>query len=116
MSAGELILYTTEDGTVWLSQLEMAELFLSSKQNIGQHIKHVLAEGELTENSVVKQYFTTAMCSNRRPPLRWPVCFQREIQPPPRAAKAAYMVSHAETIPHHRLRDCRVRVNYGFRT
>lgn len=71
MSAGELILYTTEDGaarirlraedgTVWLSQLEMAELFLSSKQNIGQHIKHVLAEGELTENSVVKQYFTTA--------------------------------------------------------
>ncbi|SOY49981.1 Putative DNA-binding protein (fragment) [Cupriavidus taiwanensis] len=71
MSTGELILYTTEDGgarirlraeggTVWLSQLEMAELFASSKQNIGQHIKNVLADGELAEDSVVKQNFTTA--------------------------------------------------------
>nr|WP_231909608.1 virulence RhuM family protein [Cupriavidus nantongensis] len=64
-------MYTTEDGgtrirlraeggTVWLSQLEMAELFSSSKQNIGQHIKNVLADGELAEHSVVKQNFTTA--------------------------------------------------------
>ncbi|AMR76702.1 virulence RhuM family protein [Cupriavidus nantongensis] len=71
MRTGELILYTTEDGgtrirlraeggTVWLSQLEMAELFSSSKQNIGQHIKNVLADGELAEHSVVKQNFTTA--------------------------------------------------------
>jgi hypothetical protein len=66
-----LILYTTEDGrsriqlraqeqTVWLTQLELAELFATSKQNIGQHLKRILAEGELTEASVVKQHFTTA--------------------------------------------------------
>ena len=67
----DLILYTTEDGrsqiklrakdeTVWLTQLEMAELFASSKQNIGQHLKSVFEEGELVEASVVKQHFTTA--------------------------------------------------------
>jgi hypothetical protein len=67
----DIILYTTEDGrshiklrakdeTVWLTQLEMAELFASSKQNIGQHLKSVFEEGELVEASVVKQHFTTA--------------------------------------------------------
>lgn len=67
----DLILYTTEDGrsqiklrakdeTVWLTQLEMAELFASSKQNIGQHLKSIFEEGELMEASVVKQHFTTA--------------------------------------------------------
>lgn len=67
----DLILYTTDDGrsqiklrakdeTVWLTQLEMAELFASSKQNIGQHLKSIFEEGELVEASVVKQHFTTA--------------------------------------------------------
>lgn len=72
----QLILYTTEDGrsqiqlraqeqTVWLSQLELAELFATSKQNIGQHLKSIFAEGELTEASVVKQHFTTAADGKR---------------------------------------------------
>jgi len=72
----KLILYTTEDGrsqiqlraheqTVWLSQLELAELFATSKQNIGQHLKSIFAEGELTEASVVKQHFTTAADGKR---------------------------------------------------
>lgn len=67
----DLILYTTEDGrsqiklraqedTVWLTQLEIAELFATSKQNIGQHVKSIFEEGELQEASVVKQHFTTA--------------------------------------------------------
>jgi hypothetical protein len=38
----------------------MAELFDTSKQNIGQHIANILKEGELQENSVVKNYLTTA--------------------------------------------------------
>lgn len=49
MTEGELILYTSEDGstavrlraeggTVWLTQLEMADLFQTSKQNISLHI------------------------------------------------------------------------------
>lgn len=71
MSDNDLILYTTEDGKsrlvlkelggqVWLTQLEMAELYQTSKQNINKHIKAVLAEGELAEQAVVNRKFTTA--------------------------------------------------------
>ncbi|QZT36566.1 virulence RhuM family protein [Halosquirtibacter xylanolyticus] len=38
----------------------MAELFATSKQNIGQHIRNILEDGELIEHSVVKFFFTTA--------------------------------------------------------
>jgi len=67
----QLILYTSEDGqaqvqlradlgTVWLTQLEMAELFNASKQNISLHLKNIFADGELSEDSVVKESLTTA--------------------------------------------------------
>ena len=67
----ELILYTTEDGrsqiklradsgTVWLTQLEMAELFQTTKQNIAKHLKAIFAEQELSPKSVVNQRLTTA--------------------------------------------------------
>ena len=49
-----------KDGMVWMSQNQIAQLFDTSKQNIGQHISNILKEGELEENSVVKNYFTTA--------------------------------------------------------
>jgi len=66
-----LILYTTEDGksriqlradeqTVWLTQLEMADLFDATKQNISLHLKNLFEDGELTEGSVVKESLTTA--------------------------------------------------------
>ena len=72
MKTGEsIILYTSEDGrssvalyardgSVWLNQLQMAELFATSKQNVGYHIANILKDKELEENSVVKEYFTTA--------------------------------------------------------
>ena len=50
----------TRDGNVWLSQQQIATLFGTSKQNVGQHISKILNEGELDLNSVVKNYFTTA--------------------------------------------------------
>lgn len=67
----ELILYRTEDGqtdihlratdgTAWLTQAEIAELFETSKQNISLHIRNVLNEGELPEESVVKFDLTAA--------------------------------------------------------
>jgi len=67
----EVLLYQTYDGTtrvevrmagetVWLNQNQMAELFLTTKQNVGQHIRNVFAEGELAAESVVKDFFTTA--------------------------------------------------------
>ena len=49
-----------QDGMVWMNQNQLAELFDTSKQNIGQHIANILKENELDENSVVKNFFTTA--------------------------------------------------------
>ena len=49
-----------KDGTVWMNQSQIAELFATSKQNIGQHIYNILTENELQEDSVVKNFFTTA--------------------------------------------------------
>lgn len=67
----ELVIYQTEDGqtklqvkiegeTVWLTQQLMAELFQTTKQNISLHIKNIFAERELAEDSVVKEFLTTA--------------------------------------------------------
>jgi hypothetical protein len=43
-----------------LTQNALAELFQTTKQNISQHIKNIIGEGELKENSVVKDFLTTA--------------------------------------------------------
>ncbi len=50
----------TKDGTAWLNQSQLAELFATSKQNISLHIQNIFEEGELEQNSVVKEYLTTA--------------------------------------------------------
>ncbi len=49
-----------KDGMVWMNQNQLAQLFDTSKQNIGQHISNILKDGELEKNSVVKNFFTTA--------------------------------------------------------
>lgn len=48
-----------EDETVWLNQEQISRLFETTKQNVGQHIKSILNDGELS-NSVIKDFFTTA--------------------------------------------------------
>ena len=66
----DLIIYNTEDGqakisltlqdgTVWLNQLQIAELFQTTKQNISKHIKAIFADGELDEKVVVNYQLTT---------------------------------------------------------
>ena len=67
---GEIVLYQPDDNvrlevrlqddTVWLTQLQMAELFKSTKQNISLHVNNIFREGELAKNSVVKECLTTA--------------------------------------------------------
>ena len=42
----------TADGSVWLTQLEMAELFDTTKQNVSLHIQNIVDEGELPEATV----------------------------------------------------------------
>lgn len=48
------------DGNVWLNQQQIATLFATSVPNISMHISNVLSERELSANSVVKNYLTTA--------------------------------------------------------
>ena len=65
----DVILYTTEDGktkidlrlkdgTVWLSQLQIADLFQTSKQNISKHIQAIYEDQELDEQATVNQQLT----------------------------------------------------------
>jgi hypothetical protein len=65
----ELILYTSDDGntrihlrmegeTIWLSQLEIAELFQTTKQNVSLHAKNIFADGELRPEATVKESLT----------------------------------------------------------
>jgi hypothetical protein len=53
------------DETVWLSQNQMVELFCSTKQNLGQHIKNIYREQELDPISTVKKYFTVQIEGSR---------------------------------------------------
>lgn len=77
MQGNDLILYSTEDGLaqftlremegqVWLTQLEMAELYQTSKQNISLHVQNVLSEGELTEAATVKENLTVQTEGSRQ--------------------------------------------------
>lgn len=72
----DLILYTSDDGrvrlhlrmegdTVWLTQLEIASLFQTSKQNVSLHASNIFEDGELAVDSVVKDSLTTAADGKR---------------------------------------------------
>ena len=50
----------TRDGKVWLNQLQIAQLFGTSKQTISHHVAGILKDNELNKDSVVKCYLTTA--------------------------------------------------------
>ena len=55
----KVVLYA-KDGNIWMNQNQMAELFDTSIPNISMHISNILKEGELRQNSVIKEYLTTA--------------------------------------------------------
>ena len=68
---GSIIIYKTQDGnnkievkvyknTVWLNQKQLSELFGVSKATISEHIKNIFNEKELTSESVVRNFRTTA--------------------------------------------------------
>ncbi|MCB1721640.1 MAG: virulence RhuM family protein, partial [Alphaproteobacteria bacterium] len=63
----EILIYQTEDGetriqtllkdeTVWLSQAQMAELFDKTTPTINEHIKNIFDEGELSEESTIRNF------------------------------------------------------------
>lgn len=66
---GDITIYTSQDGntkisvkfedeTLWLTQAQLVELYQTSKANISEHIKHIFEEGELDENSTVRNFRT----------------------------------------------------------
>lgn len=76
MEQGEIILYQPdeavklevrlEDETVWLTQAQLVELFQSSKANISEHIKNIYEQGELEENSTVRDFRTVRQEGKRQ--------------------------------------------------
>ena len=69
METQQIVIYQTEDGhtqidvrleneTVWLTQAQMVELFQTTKQNVSLHVGNIYKEGELEQESTVKEYLT----------------------------------------------------------
>ena len=65
--SGDIVIYQADDGTprlevrvaedtVWLSQQQLADLFQTSRTNVVEHIKHVYAEGELSEEATCRDF------------------------------------------------------------
>jgi len=76
MPHSQLLMYQTPNGrnrievrleneTVWLTQMLLAELFQTTKQNISLHLKNIFEEEELEASRVVKEYLTTAADGKR---------------------------------------------------
>ena len=75
-NTGDLLLYQTEDGltrievqivddTVWLTQVQMAELFQTTRQNISLHINNIFDENELQQNPTIKEYLIVQLEGKR---------------------------------------------------
>ena len=76
-SNNQIVIYQSEDGqtqvdvrleneTVWLTQVQMVELFQTTKQNVSLHVGNVFKEGELEEKSTVKEYLTVQKEGERK--------------------------------------------------
>ena len=72
----DLVLYTSDNGrtrldlrihgqTVWLTQIEIAELFQTTKQNVSLHAKNILEDGELRPEATVKESLTVQIEGRR---------------------------------------------------
>jgi len=68
-TSSEIVFYQGEDGrsriqvrleggTVWLTQVLLAELYQTTKQNVSLHVRNIFEEGELDPSRTVKQYLT----------------------------------------------------------
>ncbi len=73
---GEIVIYTSEDGsvsldtkleneTIWLTQDMMTKLFETTKQNISLHINNIYKDEELDKTSTVKEFLTVRKEGNR---------------------------------------------------
>lgn len=74
---GEILFYQTEDGstridvrlqdeTLWLTQMQMAELFQKDKRTISEHITNVYEEGELLQETTFRNFRSVQKEGNRK--------------------------------------------------
>ena len=65
---GEMVVYVGDDGkpqiqarlqdeNMWLTQVQLAQVFQTTRQNIGQHIKNIYEEKELNPSATIKKFF-----------------------------------------------------------
>ena len=65
---GEMVVYVGDDGklqiqarlqdeNMWLTQVQLAQVFQTTRQNIGQHIKNIYEEKELDPSAIIKKLF-----------------------------------------------------------
>ncbi len=76
MSRGEILLYQTEDGktridvrlkdeTLWLTQMQIAELFQKDRRTISEHIANIYEENELTKEATIRNFRIVQKEGNR---------------------------------------------------
>lgn len=64
---GEMVVYVGDDGkpqiqarlqdeNVWLTQVQLAQVFQTTRQNIGQHIKNIYEEKEFDPSATIKKF------------------------------------------------------------
>ena len=64
----EMVVYVGDDGkpqiqarlqdeNMWLTQVQLAQVFQTTRQNIGQHIKNIYEEKELNPSATIKKFF-----------------------------------------------------------
>lgn len=64
---GEIeLIVSFEKETIWLSQLQMSELFDTSTDNVSLHIKNIFKEKELNENTTTKDFSVVRQEGNRK--------------------------------------------------
>ena len=99
-----IILYQTEDGrtriqcrfegeTIWLTQVQIAELFQTSVPNINLHLKAIYAERELSEEATMKSYLIVRTEGTRQ--VSRPVLHYSSRPSSPLATACAAIAAHS---------------------
>ncbi len=55
-----------QDGTIWLTQAQILDVFSSSKANNSEHIKHIFLSGELSKEATVRKFRTVQQEGTRK--------------------------------------------------
>src|SRR3989339_1236256 len=55
-----------ENETIWLTQVQLVELYQSSKANVSEHIKNIFSEWELVREATVRNFRTVQKEGNRK--------------------------------------------------